>query len=234
MSPQALARHVGRWYGKYAGTVVDDQHPNGLGWITVEIPSLYPDGETLVARPCFPAGRFWVPPVGARVWVEFEAGDPSSPLWVGTWYAQGEVPPEADLSPPTSNVLHTPGGHLIELSDTDGDERITIKNQNEATVVLDQDGSITVEAQGGSAKIFLDSGGAITVDASSLEINATSTTISGTAEVGGAGAKAVVLDSILDWLQTHTHGSAMGPTSPPMVPPTPPTIYTSSKLKAAL
>ena len=234
MNSHALARHAGRWYGKYAGSVVDNENPNGLGWISVEVPSLYPEGETLVARPCFPAGRFWVPPVGAHVWVEFEAGDPTSPLWVGTWYITGEVPEAGDVTPPTSQVLHTPGGHVIELSDAEGDQRITITNQNEATVTMDDSGAITVEARGGSARVVLESSGAVTVDASTLEINANSTTISGSAEVGGPGAQEVVLKTILPWLQAHVHGSAMGPTGPPIPPPTPETAYVSSKLKATL
>ena len=174
--------------------------------------------------------------MGARVWVEFEAGDPASPLWVGTWYAQGEVPVEADLTPPTSHVLHTTPdpSHVIELSDTDGDERITIRNRNGAVVTLDDAGSIVVEAKGGLARVVLDSGGTVTVEASTLEVNADATTISGTAEVGGAGAQEVVLKSFVEWLLNHTHGSAMGPTTTPVPPPTgPPTAFYSSKLKAA-
>jgi len=221
MTHAGLQQHIGRWYGKFAGAVVNNEHSAGLGWITVQIPTIYPDGRQIVARPCFPAGSFWAPPIGGRVWCEFEGGDPSKALWVGSWYAKGEVPPEADLQPPTSHLLHTPGGHRIELAEADGDKRITIKNGNKAEVVLDNDGTITVKAKDGNATVTLEASGSVTIEATSVEVNAPTTTISGNAEVGGAGAQAVVLQTIKTWLETHTHGSAMGPTSPPLLPTLP-------------
>ena len=32
-----------------------------------------------------------LPPVGAGVWVEFEAGDPSYPIWAGCYWASDDV-----------------------------------------------------------------------------------------------------------------------------------------------
>lgn len=152
--PAGLARHAGRWYGKYAGMVTKVDLDQKLGWIEVEVPSVFPDGPAVVARPCFPPGHFWVPPVGTRVWVEFEAGDPSSPLWVGTWYAQGEVPAEADRNPPTSRVLHTPSGHVVEISDEDGKERVILRSKQNGFVALDEDGSVVCSSKTG-ALLFL-------------------------------------------------------------------------------
>ena len=37
-------------------------------------------------------GWFVLPPVGANVWVEFEAGDPGYPVWSGCYWANGEAP----------------------------------------------------------------------------------------------------------------------------------------------
>lgn len=264
-------RHAGRWYGKYAGIVtsVDGDEGEGLGWITVQVPALHPDGEEMVARPCFPPGSFWVPPVGARVWVEFEAGDPSAPLWVGVWYASGEVPEGADLQPPTAHVWHTPAGHHVELADTEDAERIIVRHRSNAFVALDEDGSVVLSSSSG-ATLYLNAAddelslispqghtvsltdgaiglihasGGVTVElkdgklrliGDAVEIVGNSVSIPGAVGMGAPVAPlGVVLETIVTWLATHTHGSAMGPTSPPMVPPTPST-FVSSKIKGAL
>jgi uncharacterized protein involved in type VI secretion and phage assembly len=98
----------------------------------------------VIARPCFPYGHFFVPPPGTKVWVEFEAGDPSYPLWVGTWYASGEVPPEADVDPPDARVIQTASGHTIQLDDTSGSEKVLVRHENGAFISMDSDGGITV------------------------------------------------------------------------------------------
>jgi hypothetical protein len=33
-----------------------------------------------------------VPPVGAGVWVEFEAGDVERPIWSGSWWGLSDAP----------------------------------------------------------------------------------------------------------------------------------------------
>ena len=51
-------------------------------------------------------GFFLVPPVGANVWVEFEAGDPDYPIWTGCFWGPGEVPAPA-AAVPQMKVLKT-------------------------------------------------------------------------------------------------------------------------------
>jgi hypothetical protein len=145
-----LLRHAGKFYGKYSGEVVEVDDPDQLGRIKVSVPSIYPTETAVWARPCFPSGHFFVPPIGAKVWVEFEAGDVSYPLWVGTWYPQGTVPPEADLPSPTGRVVHTPSGHVIELSDVDGEEKLVIRHKLDSFVSIDKEGSILAANQNGS------------------------------------------------------------------------------------
>ena len=50
-------------------------------------------------------GFFLIPPVGANVWVEFEAGDPDYPIWSGCFWGPGEVP--ASPAVPQMKVLKT-------------------------------------------------------------------------------------------------------------------------------
>lgn len=82
---------MSNFYGKYRGLVVNNVDPLGQGRIQVQV--LAVSDTSTWALPCLPAGglsgQFEPPPVGAGVWVEFEAGDPANPIWAGNmWGAQ--------------------------------------------------------------------------------------------------------------------------------------------------
>lgn len=151
-----LDRHIGKWYGKYLGIVKVIGRPEKLGWIDVEIPSLFPPPQTVCARPCLPPGHFWVPPEDTKVWIEFEGGNPSAPLWVGVYYGDGDVPPEGAKNPPSSRVMHTPSGHIVEFADEDGKERVIIRHKDNAFVAIDENGSIILSSKTG-ATLYLNS-----------------------------------------------------------------------------
>jgi hypothetical protein len=153
ISPE-LQRHVGKYYGKYSGQVTKNEDKDTLGRITVKVPSVFGPTVEVPARPCFPPGHFFVPPVDAFVWVEFEAGDPNYPLWVGTWYPTSQVPPEAAITPPDNHVIQTPAGHTIQIMDKDGEEKIVIKHKSNAFVSIDKDGSVVLANKNG-ANVFL-------------------------------------------------------------------------------
>lgn len=123
--------------GLYAGTVAAVDDPDKLGRIKVGVPSVFGAAGAEAdawARPCFPSGHFFVPDVGDRVWVAFEHGDPSAPVWLGEWYAAGALPARTDVSPPTRRVVEDAAGNRIELS-PDG-------------IVLHAAGDLTIEAPG--------------------------------------------------------------------------------------
>jgi uncharacterized protein involved in type VI secretion and phage assembly len=69
-----------------------------------------------------PMGVFFVPPIGAGVWMEFEHGDPNKPIWSGCWYSEGMLPPLALLSPPPISqlVIQTQLGNALSISDAPG------------------------------------------------------------------------------------------------------------------
>lgn len=78
-----------RFYGKYKSFCRDHHDPKMRGRIRVEAP--YPLGTGPLnwsswAEPCFQANSFQIPEEGDGVWIEFEAGDPSRPIWSGIWY----------------------------------------------------------------------------------------------------------------------------------------------------
>jgi hypothetical protein len=115
--PAAAATGV---YGKYRGTVSANVDALLVGRVEVLVPSVL--GETPVwAMPSVPyagtgVGLFLIPPVGAQVWVEFEAGDTNSPIWAGCFWGPGEVPPPAGS--PDVKVLRTQRGSIV-LDDGD-------------------------------------------------------------------------------------------------------------------
>ena len=108
-----------RLYGKYRGLVTDVEDPEDLGRIKATVPSVYEAEDSPWAMPAVAfAGAshsfLVLPEVGDGVWIEFEAGDPSRPIWTGCWWAQGEMP---DPKGPKKRNLITSTGMKIVLDD---------------------------------------------------------------------------------------------------------------------
>lgn len=142
MLTDELGRHVGRFYGKYRGKVAGNEDEKFRGTLMVTVPAVFGETVEVPAAPCLPYGHFYVPPVGTDVWIEFEAGDLDSPLWVGVWYPDGKAPVEAQVSPPDHRVIQTAAGHTIEIVDTEGEEQILIRHKTDAFVQIDHNGSV--------------------------------------------------------------------------------------------
>jgi hypothetical protein len=89
--------NVKQFFGKYRGKVENNIDPMQQGRIQVSVPAVLGDGRLSWAMPCAPyagagVGFFTIPPTGANVWVEFEAGDTNCPIWSGCFWGAGEVP----------------------------------------------------------------------------------------------------------------------------------------------
>lgn len=174
MSDELLARLIDRvdhrHYGKYRGFVSDNQDPDNLARIKAKVPGLLGSEETGWALPCLPYGGdaeqgwFAIPEVGAGVWIEFEAGDLSYPIWVGTWWSSGEIPESAT---PDKKVLKTKSGNKIILDDTSGSEVIEISDASGSNTVKLDSQAIELSRGGMSIKMTDSS---VTVNGSSLEV----------------------------------------------------------------
>jgi len=160
---------VGNFYGKYRGTVIDNNDPMKMGRLSVQVPDVSNVLPSTWAMPSAPfagvqSGSVAVPPVGASVWVEFEQGDSDYPIWSGCfWGSSAEVPPKALAAPPgvQAIVIQSVGQSTLMISDVPGptggillqsssgamiainDTGITISNGQGATIVL-QGPSVTV------------------------------------------------------------------------------------------
>lgn len=108
-----------RFYGKYRGIVVDVNDPDNLGRITAQVPEILQQETSPWALPAVPFagpahGLVLIPEVGDGVWIEFEAGDPSRPIWTGGWWAKDELPAPGGTQ---ARVLVTSTGHKLVLDD---------------------------------------------------------------------------------------------------------------------
>jgi len=164
----------GPFLGKYPGTVHDNVDPDRLGRIKAIVLSVTGKEPSTWAVPCLPGagadmGLFTVPPKGAGVWIEYQDGDITRPVWVGGYWSKGEVPrlvPAESLLAPTI-TLQTPNGNGIVICDAAGkgiliqsasgakisitDEGITIDNGRNAVITLKgnsvnvNNGALTIE-----------------------------------------------------------------------------------------
>ena len=117
-----------KFFGKYRAIVTNNVDPLFIGRIQV----IVPDAAFLVpstwVMPCVPTaginmGMFAPPLIGTGVWVEFERGDPSKPIWVGCYWGLGaEVPVLSRIVPPAvpGITLQTTLKNGIVISDVPG------------------------------------------------------------------------------------------------------------------
>jgi uncharacterized protein involved in type VI secretion and phage assembly len=159
MADTTLAR---TYLGIYRGTVVNNIDPLLKGRVLLMVPGVTELTPTSWAEPCVPLagptgppmGVYVVPPIGAGVWVEFEQGDASRPIWIGCrWGAPSDVPPQAHLGIPASPniVLQTLGQHAIVISDLPGPTGgIMLKSATGATIIVNDTGIYIQNGKGAS------------------------------------------------------------------------------------
>jgi hypothetical protein len=75
-----------RFPGIYRGTVVSSKDPLKKRRIKITVPQVLGEEPTDWAWPMDSSGAYFRPPVvGQGVWVMFEGGDPSFPIWANTF-----------------------------------------------------------------------------------------------------------------------------------------------------
>lgn len=129
-----------RHFGKYRGVVRDIDDPNGLGRIKAQVPAIYGDQDAPWALPALPFagaqhGLALIPEVGDMVWIEFEAGDISHPIWTGCFWNAGQRPAPESVK---ARLLATAMGHQV-LIDEDANE-MKLVHPGGAEVILNGDG----------------------------------------------------------------------------------------------
>lgn len=161
---------VRQYFGKYRGKVVNNIDPLTLGRLQVSVPAVYGTSSVSWALPSVPyagagVGLFLLPPIDANVWVEFEGGDPDSPIWGGVFWDDTQRPP---ASPPTPLVKTlTMDGLTITVDDAPGAGQITIESAAGAKIVLGLGGIEIDNGQGASIKL---QGPAVSINNGALEV----------------------------------------------------------------
>lgn len=240
-------------YGKYRGFVVDNADPEKRARLKLRVPSVLGDQDTDWALPCLPfggladQGMFLVPEVDAQIWAEFEEGDLQRPIWTGTfWQQESDVPSEAALEQPTTRLLKTPSGHILQFDDEKDKEKISLQHATkDAEIVIDENGSVVLtDDQGATVTLDADAGEIVVEDANGntltmtssgttvedangnkIEMAASGITIEGQQIVvkgsqvmlGGQGGEPIIKgQSFLTLFATHVHPTGVGPSGPPI------------------
>ena len=131
----AQADATSKYFGKYRGTVVGNVDPLQRGRLQVLVPTLL-GVEASWAMPCVPyagdgVGFYFLPELGTSVWVEFEAGDISYPIWSGCFWNEGGI--AAADADPKIKFLKT---KKFKLRIDDGNGEIIIENDSGSQIKL--------------------------------------------------------------------------------------------------
>ncbi|MBS1912265.1 MAG: hypothetical protein JST22_09795 [Bacteroidetes bacterium] len=170
-----LHEHVRtRCYGKYRGVVTDVDDSETMGRIRAKVPEVYgPDQDSPWALPASgfagPSHGFvMIPEVNDGVWIEFEAGDISRPIWTGGWWGSGELPDGAGTK---KRAIVTTAGHRFVLNDDD--KEIQLLHSGGAELKMTDD---DIKLTKGNAETTM-TGDQITLKLGSSEITITQTDI---------------------------------------------------------
>ena len=218
-----------RFYGKYRGIVADNLDPLQRGRITATVPEVLGDVTSGWAMPCVPyagdgSGQFTVPEPGTGVWVEFEAGDPSRPIWSGCWWGDGQLPADngGQSGLPSLKVIRSEQGLMVTMDDT-----------TQLITVSDERGQNMLEIQVMAGKITIKGATKAVVEAPLIDLveNSTHPVVFGDVLMQ-------YLSQLVTTFNTHLHPGELAagflpvtpaPPVPPQTPPTPNLISTRVK-----
>ena len=252
-----------RYYGKFRGFVADNQDPETRGRLKITVPSVLGESITGWALPCSPfgglanQGLFMIPEVDSQLWVEFEEGNLNSPIWVGVfWQQASDTPEEAAITEPTTRMLRTPSGHILQFDDAEGEEQFRLVHPSGTELNVNPKGTVNYKDAGGSSitldaeansiiindsngnTITMDSSGSVIEDsngnkiemvAAGITVDATKIVLKGQqVELGGEGGEPLIKgQTFLSMYNSHTHiCTAPGSPTAPPLPPLTPAALT--------
>ncbi|HEY0858570.1 MAG TPA: phage baseplate assembly protein V [Albitalea sp.] len=161
-------------WGKYAGKVAGNTDPQQMGRLQVMCPAVLGAAQVW-AMPCVPyagpgVGFYFIPPIGAGVWIEFEGGDVSRAIWSGCYWAKGDLPPAA-ISADFKLIVTDKA--TLTIDDVAGE--VVLENVSRASITWNAD--VTTEAGGathtvGASGVVSESApGKVEVGAAGVTIN---------------------------------------------------------------
>ena len=159
----------GRIQGVVIGVVTNTDDPDKQGRVRLSFPWLSDADESAWARIAVPmagagTGVCFPLAVHDEVLVAFEHGDPRFPFVLGALWNGRDAPPSTNRR---VAEIHSRSGHVIRLTDEDGQEKIEIIDKSgEASLVLESAG-VTLKG----AAITIEASGALTLKGATVDIN---------------------------------------------------------------
>jgi|SRR6478609_5519878 len=140
-----------RYYATYRGTVADNEDPDVLGRIRINVPPIY--GTITPNYWAWPKGMYSgkdigfyaLPNKGDMVWISFENGDPRFPIWEYGHWAMNQTPKTA--KGPKQKVFQTTSG--MRLVYDDEKQKIVIFRSEGRVIEVNADG-ISLGSEGKS------------------------------------------------------------------------------------
>jgi hypothetical protein len=147
------------YFGKHRGTVTDNNDPTRRGRLKVKIRDLL-GGLEVWAMPCVPyagkgMGFFNLPESKSGVWIEFERGDLSYPVWTGCFWEDDQLPEDqqgAEASLPLK-ILRTKAGLLLAFDDDNQTITLSDDQGNNFITITVPSGQIKIQA---TAKVVVE------------------------------------------------------------------------------
>lgn len=87
-----------------------------------------------------------VPPVGSKVFVQFQHGNPLYPVYYGSPIVQGDRVAEANVNYPNRYGWRDPRGNVFYVDTTEGGNVIRLEHASGTTVTINNDGRVTVQS----------------------------------------------------------------------------------------
>lgn len=198
-----------RFYGKYRGIVMNTEDPQAMGRLQARVPEVLDESISPWALPCVPfagegVGQYTLPPLGAGVWIEFEAGDPARPVWTGCWWGQDQLP-EDNRGAPTRQplkIIRSETGLMVSMDDA-----------NQTIDVSDDTGKNLLKIEVNAGQVLVKGLFKVVVEAPQIELvqNATHPVVFGDQLLS-------YLTQLVTLLQTHTHPGQMAAGIFPVTP----------------
>lgn len=161
---EILDRLRNRHFGKYRGTVIDVDATSMA--VKAQVPAVLGELTSGWCSPCVPyagpqVGFFMLPEVGSGVWVEFEGGDVSHPIWSGCYWAGTDIPATTDAA--VKSIITTAGTLAFDTTagsiTTTGTQGQTIVVDDQGVTITDGTGAVAV----GVAGVTINSGALVVI-----------------------------------------------------------------------
>jgi uncharacterized protein involved in type VI secretion and phage assembly len=176
-------------YGVVTALVTNNKDPDGLGRVKVKYPWLSDEDEGYWARIASPMagkerGLYFLPEVNDEVLVIFEQGDWRFPYVLGAlWNGRDAPPVKNDNGKNDVRMIKSRSGHVVRLTDTDGQEKIEIIDRSQRNAMVFDTAQNTITITAGQDIILSAKEGTIKLEAQQIEIKSAAGT---TIESGGS------------------------------------------------